>query len=1460
MDAALNYQYRAFGVPGLGLKRGLADDLVVAPYASALALMVLPDAACANLQRLAALGLLGDYGMFEAVDFTAARLPHGRSFALVRSFMAHHQGMSLLGLSHALLQQPMPTRLAGEALFQATALLLQERIPNAAVYQAHASELGTIHSAATAQASPLRVLRQPDAASPEVQLLSNGRYHVLVSQAGGGYSRWKGLDLTRWREDGTRDAWGSFCYVRDTESGAFWSAAHQPSLCLSESYEAIFSEGRAEFRRRDAGLETHSEIVVSPEDDIELRRTHITNRSRVRRSIEVTSYAEVVLDPGASDALHPAFGKLFVQTEIVRPRQALLCQRRPRASGEAPVFLFHLMAVHGADAHATSYETDRLRFIGRTRSLQSPRALDADCLALSDSAGAVLDPVLAIRHRIHLMPQQTVTLDLVWGASDNRAQALALVDKYRDRHLADRVLGLASTHAWVTLQQINASEAEAQLYARLAGAVVYANPAQRAQMAELGRNRRTQSGLWGYGISGDLPLVLLHISRQANIDLVRQLVQAHAYWRLKGLSVDLVIWNEDRAGYRQGLHEQILGLVASGLEANLIDRPGGIFVRMAEHLSPEDRTLFQAAARIVISDTQGTLKEQANRRQSPQARALPALLVPSQPLSAPSPASAALPAGLQFFNGLGGFSADGRAYCIRTTVGAGGLQQTTPQPWVNVIANARFGTVVSESGSAYSWSENAHAMRYTPWSNDPVSDATGEAVYLRDEESGAFWSPTPLPCGGLGEHVTQHGFGYSLFAHTQDGIASELTVFVDLQAALKFSVLRVHNRSERTRQLSATGYVEWVLGDLPSRWAMHVGTEIDADSGAILARNPYHPEFGDRMAFFDAAGDTRAPGASFTCDRREFIGRNGSLASPQALRRTQLSRRAGSALDPCAAIQVPFVLQPGQERVIVFRLGAAGRRGPEDARHMVQQLREPAAVHAALQAVQAYWAQTLGTLQVHTPDAALNLLANGWLLYQTLACRLWARSGFYQSGGAYGFRDQLQDAMALVHAAPHLLREHLLRCAARQFAQGDVQHWWHPPQGRGVRTLCSDDYLWLVQASCRYVQATGDSAVLQEPVPYLQGRALNPDEESYYDLPSVGEAPESLYGHCVRAIRHGLRLGARGLPLMGSGDWNDSMNLVGIRGLGESVWLAFFLFDTLQQFSAVARASGDAAFAEECTSHAARLRSAIEAQAWDGGWYRRAYFDDGTPLGSASNAECQIDSITQSWAQLSGAADPLRTATALDALERRLVQREQGLIALLAPPFDTSALNPGYILGYLPGVRENGGQYTHAAIWAAMAFAGQGDAARAWDCFDLINPLHHASDAAGVARYQVEPYVVAADVYALPPHQGRGGWTWYTGAAAWMYRLITESLLGLRLQHGQLHFAPRLPAAWPGFAMDYRFGQTHYAITVLQSPPQGAEQEASSAPVTLLLDGVLQPGAALSLRDDGAAHRVEVRV
>ena len=1436
LDAHFTYQYRAFGVPGLGLKRGLGDDVVIAPYATVLAMMVAPAAATRNLQRLAEAGAAGRYGLYEAIDYTSARLPLGQSSALVQSFMAHHQGMSLLALAYAMLGRPMQRRFESDPQFQATSLLLQERVPRTAAEYLHASGFPEQDGSLRAAEARLRVFTDPDRQRPAVQLLSNGRYHAMISSAGGGYSRRGELAITRWREDITRDHWGMFCYLRDVASGEYWSTAYQPTLKKTELFEAIFSDARAEFRVREREFDAHTEIVVSPEDDIELRRTRITNRSRMRRTIELTSYAEVVLAPPIADALHPAFSKLFVQTELVPELQAIICTRRPRAHDEHVPWMCHLLAVHDADIDQISYETDRARFIGRGRSVAQPQVLDREQAQLSNSAGSVLDPIVAIRCRITLEPEQSATIDFVTGIADQRDGCLQLIGKYRDRHLADRVFDLAWTHSQVLLRQLNASLADAQLYEHMATSIIYPNANLRAEPAVLRGNRRGQSGLWGQSISGDLPIVLLQIADPARIELVRQLVQAHAYWRLKGLTVDLVIWNEDRAGYRQELQDLIMGLIASGSEASLLDHPGGIFVRPAQQLSGEDRLLMLASARIILADNRGNLTEQISRR---RAETHAPRFEPSKPrrISSSAVAPAALP--LQLTNPHGGFSADGREYVI--TLGAG---DATPAPWSNVLANPHFGTVISESGSAYTWGENAHEFRLTPWHNDPVGDASGEALYLRDEETGQVWSPTPLPARGTGDYVTRHGFGYSVFEHVEDGIHSELWIYVALDASVKFSVLKLRNDSGQPRKLSVTGYVEWLLGDLRERTSMHVVTESDPASGALFARNAYNTEFPNRVAFFDVDD----PARGIDGDRGEFLGRNGSTAAPAGLGRTQLSGRVGAGFDPCAALQVGVTLDAGERRQLIFRLGLG--RDAADAGALVQRFRGTGSAADALAKVRAHWSRTLGAVQISTPEPALNVLANGWLLYQTIACRMWARSGYYQSGGAFGFRDQLQDSMALLHAAPELSRAQLLLCAAHQFPEGDVQHWWHPPLDRGVRTACSDDYLWLPLATSRYVLASADTGVLDEQVGYIEGRPLHHGEESYYDLPQPSGLRETLYRHCVRAIEHSLPRGAHGLPLIGSGDWNDGMNRVGEAGRGESVWLGFFSCEVLTRFAEVARLHDDEAFALRCESEVSQLRVALEQHAWDGAWYRRAYFDDGTPLGSSSNDECRIDSIAQSWSVLSGIATPERQQQAMTSLDQHLVRRDAGLVQLLEPPFDKSPLDPGYIKGYVPGVRENGGQYTHAAIWATMAFAELGDSARAWELLRMINPVSHGSDATEMDVYKVEPYVVSADVYAVEPHIGRGGWSWYTGSAGWMYRLIVESLLGLRLEAGKLRFTPVLPAEWDGFSLDYRHRDTPYRINLRQS--------AAGTRSTVWLDGVVQADGCIPLVDDGKEHSVEL--
>ena len=1437
-DARLNYQYRAFGVPGLGLKRGLGDDLVIAPYASMLALMVDPQAAYQNLIRLEEAGYGGQYGLFEAIDFTPSRLTRGQNHAIVRSFMAHHQGMGFLSLLYFLMDKPMQKRFEAEPSFQATIPLLHERIPKNVPFFELAPSHAMTHLASIPAEMPNRIYNTADTPVPEIQLLSNGHYHVMVTNAGSGYSHWKNLTVSRWYEDATQDNWGTWFYIRDRIIDEYWSTTFQPVRKQHAAYEVIFSEGRAEFRSRENDIETYCEIVVSPEENMEVRRHKITNYSLTERKIEFTCYTEIVIAPKNDDTAHPAFSKLFVQTEIVPKHKAIISTRRPRSSSEKPPYAFHMLVAHDMDQTEVTYETDRMKFIGRGNTAANPAAL-ASYEPLSGSEGSVLDPVAVIRHQFTLPPGESVTIDYVCGIAEDRESCMRMIEKYDDMNPSDRALEMSWSHSQALLHQLNADESDAQLFSRLAGAILYANRSFRAESGILFKNSRGQQELWSYAISGDLPIVLIQIRDQENLDIVRQMLQAHAYWYMKGLKVDMVIWNEDTAGYRQLLQEHIMGMITAIHPANEMNRPGGVFLRQSEQISTEDRILISSVARIIISDTDGPLAIQIKTAERPERRKF----IPLSPIRIHTPKtySHIHTDDLLLYNGTGGFTHDGKEYVINLS-----KEKQTPAPWVNILANPHFGCVISESGQSYTWHDNAHEFRLTPWNNDPVSDPGGEVFYLRDEETGHYWSPTPLPCPGNGEYKCRHGFGYSVFEHIEDGIHSELWVYVALNANIKYSVLKVRNESGFTRHLSATGYVEWIMGSTREKTHMHIITETNPTTGAIFARNAYNTEFADRIAFFS----TTSPNHTITGNRAEFIGRNRTLADPIAMTRAHLSNRIGAGYDPCGAIHVPFTLENGQERQIQFMLGTAGRRSA-DASQFVQRFSTNNAADAILMQITRHWERVLGAVKVETPDKSLDMLANGWLMYQTIACRLWARSGFYQSGGAFGFRDQLQDAMAVIHTEPQLLRDQILLHSEHQFIEGDVQHWWHPPSGRGVRTHCSDDYLWLPLAVCRYIKSTGDAGILDEITPFLEGPPVPADQDSYYDMPFRSAQTDTIYQHCIRAINYGLRFGVHGLPLIGSCDWNDGMDKVGEHGKGESVWLGFFLYSILLEFAELARNHDDASFAEKCLQEADGLRKRIHDNAWDGAWYRRAYFDDGTPLGSAQNEECRIDSISQSWSILSGAGDEKRARQAMDSLNQFLVRRDQKLIQLLDPPFDKSSLNPGYIKGYVPGVRENGGQYTHAAIWAVMAFAKLHDTHLAWELFNLINPLNHSTNQEEAHLYKVEPYVVAADVYAVPPHTGRGGWTWYTGSSGWMYRLILESLIGITLDHGRLRFDPCLPPEWPSVSITYRHMENTYHIIIEQS------DELSGTEV--YLDKVKQEDPSILLVNDQKEHQVRVR-
>ena len=1397
-----DYHYRSFGVPGLGLKRGLAKDLVISPYSTLMALTLDPKASYNNLKHLQAEGAQGHWGFYEALDYTPERLPVGKRRLVVRCYMAHHHGMSLLSMANLLLDSTVQRWFNAHPLARAAELLLQEKIPRSITpYEPHADESDGMPVLPEVQQLTSRRLLGVESPSPRTHLLSNGAYHLMLSSAGGGYSRCQQMDVTRWRSDTTTDAWGQFIYLRDVSrpdgvqytgmTSEIWSATYQPTCVVPESYEVIFSIDKVDFHQLHNQIETLLEIAISPETNTEVRQLRLTNHSDQPRLIEVTSYAEIALAQSAADLSHPAFQKLFLETEYVAEETAILARRRPRDSSQKADWAVHVLAATAENVSNIQFETSRQAFLGRRRNPRAPLAMSEQ--NLSGQTGAVLDPVFSLRCTVAIEPGASVTVAWSTGVAESREEALALADQYHEPRNVQRVFELAWAFAQVELRHQHLTPEQVHLYQKLASYLLFPHGSLRGNSQQIARTKLGQSGLWRHGISGDRPILLVHLTQPEQIAFARELALAHRFWKERGFTTDLVIVNDYPGSYYDALHDQIVGLLRDIYHSP--EHPGVTLIRGSQ-LSAEELALLEAVAACAMDGELGTINQQI---EAAQARAHQLAMSSTthaprwRPVDSVADAPYEAPDHLEFWNGTGGFADEGREYHILVDP-----NRLPPMPWSQVVANERFGFIVTESGGGYTWFENSRENKLTTWSNDPVSDSPAEVLYVFDEQTGAVHLPcssTPGAPGSQAKAWARYGAGFAEFEKRDSSFHQMTLLSIAKDDPVKFVRLKLTNTSTVTKAVVVSLYAELVLGVTREQSKWHLQTEFDEANQALKVRNPYHPEYGQQTAFVRYLGEP----FSYTADRAEFLGRNGSWELAPGAASVGLNRRTGIGWDPCAALQARAELLAGESREFLFLLGSG--RDAQEADELIARYHDAASVENEIAANRQAWRETLSHVQVQTPNRALDLLVNNWLIYQVLCCRVWGRSAFYQSGGAYGFRDQLQDCMALVYSRPDVVRTHILRAAARQFRQGDVQHWWHPPLGKGTRTRFSDDLLWLPYVVCHYVQVTGDQSIWDEVVPFLESPELHEEEMERYELPRVSDESASLLEHCRRAIDKGTHLGAHGLPLMGCGDWNDGMNKVGEGGKGESVWVGWFLLVLLKKFIPVLEArSALSDQAQRLKEFAERLRASVEGEAWDGNWYRRAYFDDGTPLGSAQNDECQIDSLTQTWAVFAGGrADRVRTS--MQNVVDRLVRKDAGLILLFTPPFDQGETDPGYIKGYLPGIRENGGQYTHAATWVIQALAELRDAPAAHGLLNMINPIHHAMNAEGVQRYQTEPYVVAADVYGIHPHEGRGGWTWYTGSAAWLYRVIVESLLGLTVEDGQSTLNPCVPPDWEKFSI-----------------------------------------------------------
>jgi cyclic beta-1,2-glucan synthetase len=1441
LDLDKNYQYQAFGVPELGLRRDEEDNLIVAPYATLLAIGIAPKKALKNMRSLSSLGLLGEYGYFEAIDFSRQPSRSGGRGETVLTYMAHHQGMGFLALDNFIHDASVQRHFHAEVRARAFESLLYESAPELPPLYHIAARQRVAQSSGFGESAPLESRYDtPDTSRPKTQLLGNGRYSLMITNSGGGYSRWGDFEITRWRSDRTRDPWGAACYIREEDTDRLWSIAYHPADGKLESYSASFAPDRAVFRRFDNGIETETEIVVSSEDDVEIRRITLVNRSLHVRRLELTSYIELAMATHGADLQHPAFNKLFIKTEAAPEHRAIVASRRLRDESEAPIFVAHRLAFDKVEEGELRFETDRRAFIGRGRTLENPAGVFSEP---GGHQGFVLDPILSLRATVTLGPGERSRVSLILAAGDSMQAVLDLTDKYGDPHAIDRAMDFAWASAQLELRLLRIQSDDARRFQEMASHLLFPNPLMRPPSERIEENRKGQAGLWTYGVSGDAPIILVSIGEMRDIGLIRQTLQAHAYWRMRGLKADLVILNEEESGYEQPLKEQLEMLIRAHSSSATDEGVGRVFLMNSRKIPREDLALLMAAARIVLVAARGSLAQQTGvEAEAPEAPEFLARKRNPRDSSAPLPFME-----LPYFNGLGGFTPDGREYAIYLGPGA-----HTPDPWVNVIANPSFGTIVSETGSGFTWFGNSQRNRLTEWSNDPVVDPPSEVVYIRDEETGSYWTPTASPIREDSAYRARHGAGYTVFEHNSHGIEQELTVFVPVDDSggqpIKLQKLHLKNGSSRPRTLSVTYYVEWTLGENRDATQMHVSTSWDAEAQALLARNRYNPDYGSRVAFAAIGPIPR----SFGGDRGSFIGRNRSLSRPAAMESWGISSRMGAEIDPCAAQRTIIQLEPGEETEIALMLGETG--SVKEARALVAAFRNEEAMDACLERTKAWWDKLLGTVEVHTPELAADFLINRWLLYQSLGCRIWGRSATYQSGGAFGFRDQLQDVAAFLYSRPEVAREHILLAASRQFLEGDVQHWWHPPLGTGIRSRISDDMLWLPYVVARYVSITGDKSVLDEEIPFLDAPLLEACQREAFSTPATTMEKATLFEHCKRALARGMTSGPHGLPLIGAGDWNDGLNLVGIEGKGESVWLAWFLVEVLRGMADLSGLVGRKEQKDELEAERKALIERIERSAWDGEWYSRAFFDDGAVFGSASCDEARIDSLPQSWAALSGAADPDHAEKAMESAWRHLVLEKEGLVLLFEPPVDRMEPSPGYIKGYPPGVRENGGQYTHAALWYAIALARRGEGERAAKVLRLLNPIEHSGNPEAAARYMIEPYVIAADIYNLPGRIGQGGWSWYTGSSSWMYRAWVEEVLGLKLQGSAMRIDPSIPGWWGGFSMRYRRGDATYDIRV--ENPEGIERGVS----WIELDGSRIQGETIAMASKPEEHKILVHM
>lgn len=1403
-DLNSNYQYKAFGVPWLGLKRGLADEMVVAPYGSILAVSDYPEEVIQNLKQLEKEGMLGKYGFYEAIDYTSSRLKPGQKAAPVKTYMSHHQGLILLSINNLFGKNILQERFGKNPEIAAIDILLQETMPENVIITKEKKEKVDKIKYIGYDCYSEKVTHKPEEVLNNCNVISNGAYTVLSDDRGCGYSKYHDIVINRYK-DTADTSQGIFFYIKNIKSKRLWTASQMKYLSEADKYAVYFAPDHTKIVRRDGNIETQMNISVTPEDPVEIRRLQLKNTGTTEEILEITSLLEPVLSNKMQDYSHMAFNKLFLSYEYDEQTSSMIIKRKQREPGKPEIYLGVNFYTENDTIGELEYEIDKEKLYGRGNHTVPSKIKESK--PLSKSLGLVTDPIVALKRTIKIAPESKVVIDLIMTVANSKEEVLEKIEKYQNSNKITKVLALVRAKAEEEARYLEVTGKEIQNYQKVLSYLLLPNKLKSLQMPSLPKRTYQQNELWQFGISGDLPILLVMIKDVNDIHIVEDVLKAYEFYRSKNVKIEVVILNQEKDSYY--VAEAIEGAILNRNIRFLKNQYGGIFVLEEEKIGLSIKQMLMFKANLVLEASRGNieiqLKEQeeeylSHKREIKEEKAQEIIKPEEENKNRLEPINHIDK--LKYYNEFGAFSENGKEYYIKIN-----RENRTPTVWSHVLSNSHFGTVVTENMGGYTWSQNSRLNRISAWANNPIEDIPSEIFYLKDVSTGKVWSMGANPTPDEEDYYITYGFGFAKYKHYSDQIVQEIEMFIPKEDKVKVHLVHLKNTSSERKKLKLVYYIKPVLGEDEIYSNTFINTEKIKNSNVVYSKNLYHSDFKDSIVYVASSENIQ----SYTGNKDSFLGK-GTIQVPEAINKISLDNTNGLGSNSCIAIQMNIELDAYQSKDFSVLLGEeTSILGIQDTSYKYSNVNN---CKEQLKETKKFWNEIVSSVQVKTPLESMNILLNGWALYQTLACRLWARSGYYQSGGAFGFRDQLQDTIGLKFVNPEFMKDQIIEASKHQFKEGDVEHWWHNETGRGIRTRFSDDLLWLCYVCSEYMDFSGDDSILEIEIPYLEGELLTEGQDEKYDQYLPSDEIGTIYDHCIRAIRRSFQFGENGLPKIGSGDWNDGFSTVGNKGKGESVWLGFFLYRILTKWIPIVKQKGDEQTANEFEQIKESLKRALNTNAWDGRWYKRAFTDDGFVLGSIENEECRIDSIAQSWSIISGAGDNDKKYISLEALENHLVDKENGIIKLLDPPFEKSKLEPGYIKSYLPGVRENGGQYTHAATWAIIAEAMLGFGDKATEFFRMINPIEHTRTREAAQKYKVEPYVIAADIYGANNLAGRGGWTWYTGSSSWIYKTGIELILGLKIEKGYLSIQPSIPKEWEAYSIQYKYQSTIYNIRV----------------------------------------------